>query len=111
MKRNTPSSTRPYYGRVLLFKCQTSETRGSEFVRKTIEDLIVLLGAADIDGATQRFRGLIEGVGLEGTFSKCGITREDIPTIIQEGFSPARMANNPRMLRERDVYQILNNLV
>jgi alcohol dehydrogenase class IV len=88
-----------------------NDPRGAEFVRKEMEELIVLLGAADIDGATQQFRGLIEEIGLEGTFSKCGIAKEDIPTIIQEGFSQARMANNPRMLREQDISQILNNLL
>lgn len=88
-----------------------NDPRGAEFVRKSMEELIVLLEATDIEGATQQFRRLIEEVGLEVTFSTCGIVREDIQTIIHEGFSPARMANNPRMLREQDVYQILNNLI
>ena len=88
-----------------------NDPRGPEFVRKSMEELIVLLGAADIDGASRKLRRLIEEIGLEGTFSKCGIAREDIPTIIHDGFSQARMANNPRMLRRHDIQRVLNDLV
>jgi alcohol dehydrogenase class IV len=84
------------------------DSRGSEYVRKVIDEIAFILGAKDIDNAAEMIRDLMRRIGLETKLSRLGINSgEDIETIIANGFNPKRVRNNPRTLTEEALRKIL----
>jgi len=87
------------------------DVRGSEYVRKTINEIVVFVGGEGIDDAKQRIRHLTSKIGLETRLSRLGVkSKEDIETIVANGFNPGRIKNNPRLLTEDILRDMLCNL-
>jgi alcohol dehydrogenase class IV len=76
-----------------------------------MKKLIQLLGASNSNGAKEILENLIIKCGLEIKLKNLGIsTKEDINIIIKNGFNPQRVKNNPRLVTERDLRNILNKI-
>lgn len=87
------------------------DARGSKYVRGMLRELSVLLGAKNVAGANKMISGLITKVGLETKLGRLGLREEDIGLITGGGFDPVRAGNNPRLLTEDDVRELLKNLL
>lgn len=87
-----------------------NDSRGSEYVKKTIEELSLLLGAENPTVAKKIINNLMISIGLEVNLSSLGITKDGINLIIEEGFAPERVNNNPRILTKDNLKIILENL-
>lgn len=74
-------------------------------------DIISLLGAREIEEGADKIKKLMRGVGLPTTLSEMGIKKEDIPKIIEEGFTPDRTEHNPRRITRDDLYRILEEIL
>ncbi len=75
------------------------DPRGPAYVRQTIGELAGLLGAAHALGAAQSYDELMACIGLTRELPELGIrTRADLELIVDHGFNPERVRNNPRLL-------------
>ncbi len=87
------------------------DPRGVDYVKKTMKELISLLGVSNFMEAKDRVRRLIKDIGLETNLGKLGIkNQEDREIIIKNGFNPERVKNNPRLLTETQLRSILEDI-
>jgi len=78
--------------------------KGPEFVRQRTEEIAGLLGARTVEDGRDKILALMERVGapLKMKF--------DENVIVEHGFSPARVKNNPRSLSEAGLREILKHV-
>ena len=86
-----------------------NDKRGSGFVKKKIGKIIHLLGCNNIKDACLKIQSLINSIGLETSLSKAGIN--DIEIIIEQGFNPDRVGNNPRLLTKDNLRKLLKEIL
>jgi alcohol dehydrogenase class IV len=87
------------------------DKRGARYVRETIDEICKLLGASGVSDAREKIDSIIREVGLETRLSLLGLrNREDIETIVANGFDPDRVKNNPRMLTKETLRGILEEI-
>lgn len=86
--------------------CQ--DRRGVGFVRDQISEVTALLDATDPGDAAATLRSLWSRIGLPTTLNEAGIDAPD--RLIDEGFTPDRIGNNPRVVAESDLRNILDEL-
>ena len=73
------------------------DPRGPEWVVDRLDEITAMLGADTIDEAADALAEKLSCIGLETSLRKLGIrTEQDIQTIINHGFNPERVNNNPR---------------
>ncbi|MEM6989072.1 MAG: phosphonoacetaldehyde reductase [Myxococcota bacterium] len=73
--------------------------------------IVEALGAADAEGAAQTLGALFAACNMPMRLSELGVTADDLPRLLANAFTPARMANNVRALTEDDVRALLSGLV
>lgn len=84
------------------------DKRGAKYVRKAVEEICKLLGTTNATGAREKIDSLLHQIGLKTRLGALGIkSKEDIELIIHKGFDPERMWNNPRLLTEEALREIL----
>jgi phosphonopyruvate decarboxylase len=98
--------TLPYF---LIYNSQIKnsdclDNRGSEFVKKRIGEIIKLLGAESAEEAKEKILGLMQRINAPLK------TEFDTELIVANGFSPERVANNPRKVTEEGLRGILRKI-
>jgi alcohol dehydrogenase class IV len=74
------------------------------------EKLYQAMGVSSADNGAQLVEDLMKKVKLEQSLTKLGIDTSGIQTIIQNGFRPDRVKNNPRHLTPEDLKTILESI-
>lgn len=97
-----------YNSRVSEADC--SDKRGPGYVKKTINELVNLIGIDEVDKASLFIEELMKRIGLKTRLSELGIQKQNINLIIKHGFNPERVKNNPRILTKENLTKILNNI-
>ena len=98
---------------MLIYNSKISEedlldNRGVIYVRNIINELVDLIDTKDVEDASKKITKLMQDIGLNTRLSDLGIkTNEDIGIIIKNGFNPDRVKNNPRLLTEEALIEIL----
>ena len=69
-----------------------------------------LLKTQNSEQSKDKITNLMENIGLATRLSKLNLKKEDINLIIEKGFNPARVKNNPRQLSEDNLRGILNSI-
>ncbi|MFX1363510.1 MAG: phosphonoacetaldehyde reductase [Promethearchaeota archaeon] len=88
-----------------------NDLRGVDFVKMTMNELISILGVSNFTDAKNKIKNLIKNIGLETNLGDLGIkTQDDIEIIIKNGFNPERVKNNPRILTETQLREILEDI-
>lgn len=88
------------------------DKRGTERVKGAVRDICFLLGCENVNAAVDALYHLMDKIGLETRFLKLGISGpKDIQHIINHGFNPERVNNNPRKLTEENLYSLLEGLI
>ena len=87
-----------------------SDFRGADYVKKTINEIVEIFGEKNVKKTHKKIKNLMSSIGLEPKLSKLGITKNDREIIIQKGFKPERVKNNPRYLTEENLRRILKNI-
>ena len=101
---------------MIVFNSEVTEDdvldpRGVEYVKKTMKELISILGVNSFNEAKEKLTELIKTIGLEIKLKDLGIkTQDDIDIIIKNGFNPQRVKNNPRLLSEIQLRKILEEI-
>lgn len=102
-------------GELLKYNFWTTEKdcndeRGARYVRESVQDLVHLMGKKTIVGACCKLASLMDSIGLETSLSRLGVDEIGVETIIQNGFKPERVKNNPRLLTKEALRKILENI-
>lgn len=87
------------------------DKRGEDYVIKTMEELIFLLDSKNPKEAKNKIDNLMESIGLKTKLSDLGIKYKDLEVILNNGFKPERMGNNPRELTKEELKKVLNNIL
>ena len=102
----------PEHGKFIKFNSlvgaqDVADTRGLEFVRHAISNLLALLGVTSGDEAMRRVEGLMQGVGLETDVRKVGLTGSEEAELLIRSVNRERLRNNPRRVEPRDIPGII----
>ena len=87
------------------------DNRGIEFVRTAMKEFIIILGINTANGAKKKIINIMKGIRLKTRLSKLGINRKDIDVIIENDFNPQRVKNNPRLVTEKDLWNLLEKII
>jgi alcohol dehydrogenase class IV len=73
------------------------DNRGVYWVKTRLREISSKLGASETEEASDCLLAKMQNLGLATTLPALGIkTQDDVEIIIQNGFDPARVKNNPR---------------
>ncbi len=87
------------------------DSRGPTYVKKTIAEIAVLLGKPDANAAADAYNDMMDALGLSRNFCALGIrSRNDIEMIVEHGFNPQRVRNNPRLVTASALRMMLQEL-
>jgi len=87
------------------------DSRGIKFVKDRMSELFTMLKVKTADKAKDKLLSIMKEINLETRLSKLGINRNNIDIIINNGFNPQRMKNNPRLVTERDLRNLLESII
>ncbi len=87
------------------------DSRGVEFIKDRMSELFTILKVKKADKAKDRIINVMKEIGLETNLAKLGINKNNIDTIIKNGFSPQRMKNNPRSVNEMGLRDLLIRMI
>lgn len=88
-----------------------SDSRGPAFVRDRMQSLFRLLGTDDASAARRRWRGYLQAGGIGSSLAEHGIgTAGAIDRILDHGFAPERMRNNPRIVTRAWASDMLHHI-
>jgi alcohol dehydrogenase class IV len=73
--------------------------------------LLHALGVKSVGEAVDSLTKLMVEIGQPTRLSDLGIGEDDLPWLVEHGFVPARMANNPREVAAKDVEAILKQIL
>jgi len=88
-----------------------NDKRGVDFVKKQLNEVIELIGCKTASDAKTKFNELMNDIGIESSLNKLDIDRTGVKLIIDNGFTPSRMNNNPRKITKKDLKNILEKAV
>ena len=101
---------------ILKYNCEVCDDDildkgGVEYVKNNLKELIKLIGAKDCEEASEKIIELMEDINLSTKLSKLGVNSDkDIDLIVENGFNPERVKNNPRTLTKEALRNILVDL-
>ncbi len=100
---------------MLKYNAQVTEEdcldpRGSDYVHETLQEIVLLLGVATLEEATEKIQDLMRAIGLATRFRDMGLAESDLETIVTHGFHPDRVTNNPRRLTPDALRKMLKAL-
>lgn len=73
--------------------------------------LLQALGAKNIEEGAKKVENLMKKINLATRLSELGIKKEDIPTIVTEGYNPDRANNTPRVPAPEELKSILEGIL
>ena len=83
------------------------DSRGAGWVKKSIQEILEMLRCQTTEQAATAIREWMQDLGLETNFKALGIqTEQDITQIVDNGFNPQRINNNPRRVTRETLYQV-----
>ncbi len=86
------------------------DKRKVEYVQRTMQELYAIVGAKSGEEMKKKIETLLENIGLEQRLQKLNIHKDDVEIIIKRGFNPERMKNNPRLVTEGNLRNMLFRL-
>lgn len=87
------------------------DKRGLSFTKQRIKELLEIMGCRNARGAKNHMVDLMRRIGLETRLSHLGMSGKDIEIIIENGFNPQRVKNNPRQLTELQLRTLLESIL
>lgn len=78
--------------------------------RAKVDRLLAAVGERAPEAFADRLKVLAHQIGLPVTLAQAGIPREGIELILDEGFHPERVVNNPRQLTREALREILERI-
>ena len=102
-------------GEILVHNSQVTkddclDLRGEKYVKETINKINRLFKSTTPQQTKHKIQTIMQNIGLETKLSGLGLTKEDLNIILQKGFNPGRIKNNPRFLTEYNLKKLLLNI-
>lgn len=88
-----------------------NDRRGVDFVKKRLKEIFKLFDCENEYDTGDRFKELMKNIGIETSLTKMNINRDGVKTILEKGFTPDRMNNNPRIIHRDDLKVILKEIL
>ncbi|MBT8036560.1 MAG: phosphonoacetaldehyde reductase [Verrucomicrobiae bacterium] len=86
--------------------------RGKGWVQEQLMDISHRLGCPNIESASDALKSKLRAIGLGTSLDVIGVkSNEDIDRLVENGFNPQRVNNNPRRLTEAELRKLLRNLM
>jgi len=86
------------------------DKRGLKFVKSTLNKLFNILNVKNASEAEEKFLNIMQKIKLETDFSKLGIDNDGREIIVKKGFNPQRMKNNPRIVSNKDLRNLIKRI-
>jgi alcohol dehydrogenase len=77
---------------------------------KRMEKLNAAIGVKNVGEAVRKVRDLMISIGLKVKLSEFGLSKKDLAVVIEKGFTPERMINNPRRVTRQAMQKILRRI-
>ena len=87
------------------------DSRGIKFVKNRMSEIFTMLKVKTAAEAKNKLLRIMKEIKLETKISKLGINRNNIDIIIENGFNPQRVKNNPRIITEIDLRNLLERII
>lgn len=87
-----------------------NDVRGPEFVKERIREIAGQLNSAGEKEAAEWMRGVMHRIGAPTTLSSAGVEPGSHARIVENGFNPDRVRNNPRELTRTDLERLLSGV-
>ncbi len=87
-----------------------NDRRDVDYIKRTMNEIANFLGVENVEEAYDKIKNFMASIGLETRLSNLGIDKKSKEIIVQEGFRPERVKNNPRLLTEEKLRRILENI-
>ena len=84
------------------------DNRGIKYVKDRMSELFTALKVKTANEAKNKIINIMKEINLETRLSKLGINRNDIDIIIENGFNPQRMKNNPKVVCKSDLKKLIS---
>lgn len=81
-----------------------------KYVRETFGELLKLLKVKDGGEAKEKLTSLMDKMNLERKLSRLGIAKKDLKGIVDNGFNPQRITNNPVKITKDAVREIFKEI-
>ena len=88
-----------------------NDRRGVDFVKKRLKEIFKLFDCENEYDTGNRFKELMKNIGVETSLTKMNINRNGVKIILEKGFTPGRMNNNPRIIYRDDLKVILEEIL
>ena len=88
-----------------------NDKRGVDYIKENLEKLFLLMDCNNSIEAKIEFEKLMVRIGIRTKLSELGINKNGIMIIIDKGFTPNRMQNNPRKVTRKDLEKIFNEII
>jgi alcohol dehydrogenase class IV len=75
------------------------------------ERLVETLGVASMGELADTIEGIKERMNLPNKLGQLGLTKEDVTTVVDNGFRPDRVFNNPRDVSREDLTAMLKAIL
>lgn len=92
-----------------ITKDTCNDLRGAGFVKARVLEVVHYLGCQTIDDACLKIKNLMLFCGLETSLAKAGVS--DIEIVVEKGFTPDRVANNPRLVDKQGLRKLLQQIM
>ena len=101
---------------MIVFNSNVNESnvldkRGLSYVQKMMNELINILDVDSPIKAKEKISDLMVSIGLNIKLNELKIFKKNIEIIIKNGFNPDRVKNNPRIINEKDLKQLLVDIL
>jgi len=74
------------------------------------DDLLKILDVKNAMDAKNKLISLMDEIGLERSLRKLGISEDGLQVIVNNGFNPQRVVNNPAVITQETVWKILKKI-
>jgi alcohol dehydrogenase class IV len=88
-----------------------NDSRGCAFVQSKLNELDRIVNSKTEKGAVNTITQFFEKIGVSSRLTALGMNEESIEIILKEGFTPQRMNNNPRRIGEKELRNILYEIL
>jgi alcohol dehydrogenase class IV len=99
-------------GQFLVFNSRVTDgdvtdPRGAEYVRRTIDDLVRMMGCQNASEGRMRIETLMQAIGLKTRLRGFGVSPDAAVETIVRNVNVERMVNNPRALSHDNLRQLV----
>ncbi|MBT4365172.1 MAG: iron-containing alcohol dehydrogenase, partial [Desulfobacteraceae bacterium] len=87
------------------------DARGVLFVKERMKELVEIIGCTTASGAKHKIIKIMKEIGLETSLINLGISKKELDIIVENGFNPQRVKNNPRKITKSQLRKILERII